>query len=52
MTHSQVLFELPSETEMCKLINQHNKQADEGNHSFYLGVGPFADLTQKEYSYR
>ena len=35
-----------------KLINQHNKQADEGNHSFYLGVGPFADLTQKEYSYR
>ena len=32
-------------------ILEHNKQAESGNISYSLGIGPFADLTLEEYSY-
>jgi len=32
-------------------ITEHNKQVSNGNKSYYLGIGPFADLTEEEYSY-
>ena len=35
-----------------KMIRDHNKRAEFGEHSYYLGIGPFADLTLNEFSYR
>ena len=35
-----------------KKITEHNKLTKEGNQSYYLGIGPFSDLTQKEFSHK
>ena len=35
-----------------KKITEHNKLTEDGNQSYYLGVGPFSDLTQKEFSHK
>ena len=31
-------------------INKHNAEADNGKHSFRLGVNKYADLTTKEFA--
>ena len=35
-----------------EMIKNHNKEAEEGYHMYYLGIGPFADLTLDEFSYK
>ena len=37
-------------TENFNKILQHNREAESGNRSYYLGIGPFADMTVNEYS--
>lgn len=32
------------------MINQHNKEHDEGKHNYTLGLNQFADLTQREWA--
>ncbi|KAJ3695967.1 hypothetical protein LUZ60_001344 [Juncus effusus] len=38
--------------ENLKFIDQHNAEADAGNHSFRVGLNRFADLTNEEYRKR
>ena len=41
--HRLVVF-----AENVEYINQHNKEADEGKHTFRLAINNYADLTQEE----